>query len=144
MKKYIKKAFLCTHKLLQNPLGQWTVPAEQRDRRYPAIYNACRQAIHQDNGKIYRQLRILHADRRTLQADLANPIPSIQSPGYPAIDSAAFQNNILFAHQFTNRNARATPAPPGTTHHYQFGYIPTWTADLLPYTAPSTETYPLA
>ena len=131
-KKHIKKAFLRTDKLLQNPLGRWTVPAEQRDRRYPTIYDARRKVIHQDEGQIYQQLPILHVDRRTIQADLDSPTPSIRTPGYP-VDSVTIQNNVLFA-QYTDRNARASTAPPGTTHHHRFGHLPNWIADLLQYT----------
>ena len=108
-KKYIKKAVLRTDQLLQTLLGRWTVPVDKQDGQYPMIYDALRKTIHQANGTVYMHLPILHADRRTLPANLANPIPSIRTPGYP-IDSVAIKHNIIFA-QFTIFNSRAIPTP---------------------------------
>jgi hypothetical protein len=105
------------------------VPAAQRDRQHPTCYDATSNTIHQNDGKLHHQLHVLHADRRTIQADLENPPPSTRITGCP-INLTTIQNNIFFA-QFTARNARATTNPPGTCHHHQSGELPTWQADLL-------------
>jgi hypothetical protein len=131
-RKHLTQTLLQTDKRLSTPLGRWTVPAAQRDRHYPTYYDATSNTLHQNDGKVCKQLHFLHADRRTIQADLANPTHSIRITGYPS-DIINVQNSILFA-QFTARNARATTDPPGTCHHHRFGELPTWQADLLRHT----------
>jgi hypothetical protein len=121
-RKHLTQTLLQTDKRLRAPLGRWTVPAAQRDRHYPTYYDATSNTLHQHDGKVYKQLHVLHADRRTIQADLANPSHSIRITGCP-IDIINVQNSILFA-QFTARNARATTEPPGTYHHHRFGNFP--------------------
>jgi hypothetical protein len=63
--KHSKAAFLEPDHRLGSPLGRWTIPVDQRDRlyryRYPKLYHAASytllQVFHQDDGKVYRQLR---------------------------------------------------------------------------------------
>ena len=128
-KKKITTHFLETDHRLRNPLGRWTLPVEQRDRSYPTLFHAASHTIHQDDGTAYRQLPLLHVDRRSIQADIHTPQLSIRTNGYP-VDATTIRNNTLFA-DFTPRNTRATPIPPDTTHHHRFGKIPDWKADLL-------------
>ena len=129
--KTIKANFLETDNRLRTPLGRWTIPHDKRDRFYPTLYQSDSNTIHQNDGTDYRQLPILHLDRRSIQATLDHPPRSLRPTGYP-VDTQTIQDNILYA-EFTPRNTRAQTHPPGTQRHHRFGNIPSWQADLLRY-----------
>ena len=116
------------------------MPVSDRDQKYPILYHAHANVIHQYDGSSYRKLAIISSSRRVIHATIVNSIPSTSILGR-AVDIIKIRNNTLTA-RLTPDNQRLSEST-STIFHPRFCQLRKWAADLFQHLVIFDEHLPL-